>query len=96
MWRWKVSIDITMADPTASTPAETLGIGITTDVGSVANALAAIFKIADSLFETLNSPAMLAARKGMAVQAALTKMDNDLVQAQKTGDISQIDKEASG
>jgi hypothetical protein len=84
-----------MADASA-TPAQTLGIGITTDVGAVANALAAIFKMGDAIFEALNSPQVLALRQSQDVQNALAKMDADLAAAQKTGDISVIDKEASG
>jgi len=81
------------ADP--ATPDQTLSIGITSDVGDVALALAAALKAFDDLFSVFNSPQMLAARKNVDIQALLLKMDNDLKQAQKTGDFSQVDKESS-
>lgn len=85
-----------MADNT--TPQQTLAIGVTTDVGNIANALAAVFKLGDSIFETLNSPQMLAARQRADVQAALAAMDQTLKQAQ-AGDsdaVKKLDAEVSG
>lgn len=71
-------------------------IAVVDDVGAVAQALAQMFKLGDAIFETLNSGPMLAARQRSDIQEALAKMDTDLATAQKTGDISTIDKEASG
>lgn len=85
-----------MSDP-AATPSQTLSIGITTDVGDVANALAAIFKMGDAIFETLNSPAILALRQRQDIQDALAGMDQTLKQAQG-GDknaLQKLDQEAS-
>jgi hypothetical protein len=61
-----------------------------------AAALAAMFKFGDTLVTILNSPAMIAARNSADVQTALSKMDSDLAEARKTGDLSEIDKESSG
>lgn len=79
-------------------PATDLGVGVSlqTDVGAVANALAALFKLADGIVIMLNSPQMLAARKNADVHAALERMDQDLKDAQRTGDLTQADRDASG
>lgn len=78
-------------------PAPTsVGISAVSDVGAVAEAFAAFFKAADTLLTILNSPAMLAARQRADVQAILNKDDADLVQAQHTGDATQVSKDSSG
>lgn len=79
----------------SSTP-DPIQLGVVTDVGEVAQALAAVFKLGDTILTIINSPAMQAARQRADVQAILTQWDDDLKQAQKTGDLTQIDKEASG
>ena len=61
-----------------------------------AAAAAALFKLGDTIFATLNSKEMLALRQSQDIQAALEAMDQDLADAKKTGDISQIDKDSSG
>lgn len=81
---------------TTATPDQIIAIGITSDVGDVAVALAAIFKAGDDLFNALNSPTALAARRNADVQAILTKWDDDLKQAQATGYLKAVDTEASG
>lgn len=71
-------------------------VNVSTDVGDVAMALAQFFKLGDDLLNILNSPQMQAARKSASVQAELEKMDAALVKAKKTGDLTEINKEASG
>lgn len=73
-----------------------VGVSIQSDVGAIASALAALFKLADSIVTTLNSPQMLAARKNADVQACLERMDQDLEDAQRTGDLTKVDQESSG
>lgn len=73
-----------------------LTLNISTDVGDIATALATFFKLADGIIAVIDSPAMVAARQSAAVQAALEKMDTDLRNAQKTGDLTEINTEASG
>jgi hypothetical protein len=72
-----------------------MAVDFGTDVGQVAQALAAVFKAWDDFSAIVNSPAMLAARQSEAVQSALAKMDADLLAAQKTSDLTKIDAEAS-
>jgi hypothetical protein len=81
---------------TPLSPDDQITLGVTSDIGAVAGALAAVFKMGDDIFNVLNSPAMLEARKSAAVQAELLKLDADLATAQKTGDLTEINKEASG
>lgn len=79
-----------------TTPADPLTIGIVTDAGEFAQAVAAVFKMGDDIFNALNSPQMLALRQSAAIQAELAKMDQTLIEAQKTGDLTELNKEASG
>ena len=71
-------------------------LGVVTDVGEVAQALAAVFKLGDNLLTILNSPVLQAARQRADVQAAILAMDEDLKQAQLTHDLTKIDADASG
>jgi hypothetical protein len=73
-----------------------LSVGVQIPGEEFAAALAAVFNFSDKLVTMLNTPAMLAARNKADVQALLQKMDADLLEAQKTGNISKIDKESSG
>jgi hypothetical protein len=75
--------------------ATTETIAVTTDFGSVANALAAAFKAFDTLETIFNSPQMVQARKNVAVQAALDKLAQDATDALKTGDMTQVQKDLS-
>lgn len=79
---------------TSSEP--TIAIGAVTDVGAIAQALAAVFKMGDDIFQVLNSPPMLLARKNADVQAILERWDNDLKEAQATGYLKAVDTESSG
>jgi hypothetical protein len=79
-----------------TTPADPLTLGIVTDAGEFAQAAAALFKLGDTIFSTLNTPQMLALRQSAAIQAELAKMDATLAQAQKTGDLTELNREASG
>ena len=85
-----------MAD--TATPAQTLAIAVDVapSITAVTNALASIFKLGDAIFETLNSPQMLAARQRADVQAILVKMDADLKSAQAMGNLAKLDAEVSG
>jgi hypothetical protein len=84
----------------ALVPTSPLAGGVTlnavTDVGAIAEALAAVFKLADSIFAVVNTPVMVAARNRVDVQAILNEWDSDLEHAQKTGDVSQVDRDSSG
>lgn len=72
----------------------TIGAGLPGE--QFAMALASVFKMGDDIFNTLNSPQMLALRQRQDIANLLNKMDSDLATAHKTGDVSQIDKESSG
>lgn len=80
----------------ASLPPQTIAVGAVTDVGAVAQALASIFKMGDDIFNVLNSPIMLEARKNADVQAVLLRWDQNLKEAQTTGNLTTVDKESSG
>lgn len=82
----------------STAPADPETLGIVTDVGAVANAIAAIFKAGDDLFNVLNSPAALALRQQQDIQDALAAMDGTLKQAQ-AGDAdaeAKLQSEVSG
>lgn len=81
---------------TPTMPNQQITLGITSDIGAVAGAFAALFKAGDDLFNILNSPNMLAARQNAAVQAALDKITSDANAAlQPGGDLTEVEKDLS-
>lgn len=81
----------------ATTPT-TLSVGVTSDVGAVANALASVFKLGDAIFEALNSPQMLALRQTQEIQALLQASDVT-AKAAEAGDKAaqaKLDAEVTG
>lgn len=81
----------------STTPA-TVQVSAVTDIGAVAQALASIFKFADTLALMLNTPDMIAARQRADVQALLNQSDADLKAAQGGDKAAQvkIDGEVTG
>jgi hypothetical protein len=90
------TLDTVVGDLAPKVPVSGISVSAITDVGAVAEALAAVFKLADSIFEVVNTPAMVAARQRVDVQAILNEWDSDLLVAQKTGDVAQVDRDSSG
>jgi hypothetical protein len=81
----------------ALTPSLPSGMSIDVTPGSEYAALgAAALKVIDAIIEINNTPAAMALRQDARIQALLNKQDADLEQAQATGDITNIDKDASG
>lgn len=74
----------------------TLAIGAEIPGEQFAALAAAMFKLGDDIFNVLNTPAMLVMRQRQDIQAVLNQMDSDLAQAQKTGDVTQVDRDSSG
>lgn len=63
---------------------------------SVFSLLDDVVKGAVTFEQAYNSPQMIAARKAHDEALAVQKMDDDLAAARKSGDFTQVDKDASG
>jgi hypothetical protein len=75
--------------------ADPLTLGITSDVGAVANFLTECAKVGLSIEELFNSPQMIQARLNIQEQAAKDKIAKDEAEALKTGVSTEIDKDLS-
>lgn len=79
-----------------SAPTDPETLGIVTDVGEVAQMIAALTNALAAINGILNSPSFIAARQRADVQAALNKMNADSLAAQKSGSLHQVDADSSG
>lgn len=79
-----------------SAPADPQTLGIVTDVGEVAQMIAALTNALAAINAALNSPSMIAARQRADIQALLSKMDADSLAAQKSGSLTAVDADSSG
>lgn len=86
--RWLADkIDAPMATP--------LTLGITSDVGAVANFLSACIKIGLDINAVINSPQMIQARANVAAEANKDQNAKDADQALSTGKLDDVDKDLS-
>lgn len=70
-------------------------IGVTSDVGAVANFLTECAKVGLDLVDLFNSPQMIQSRINAEVQAEKDKLAKDAADALKTGKMGAVDKDLS-
>jgi hypothetical protein len=72
-----------------------LTLGITTDVGAVANFLTECAKVGLDLVDLFNSPQMVQGRANVAKEAQKDQAAKDADAALSTGDLTAVDKDLS-
>jgi len=76
-------------------PVPNFGIGITSDIGAVANGIGDVAKVTDTIVKAENTPQMIQGRLNEEEQRIKDGNAKAVQQGLKTGDISDIEKRLS-